>query len=212
MGCGGDGRALRRRRRRDGHPVPSAAPGRFPLGRGLLCKKGHLCSRSAALSFLIVRSNFFSIVVVFFRSFPPFCRALSRIRQTGLSTHFFCALHASKRPNPAETLETAIRGGRKNDSGRKCFHTRSGRRPCRQTPPSTSLRSATSPSEEDSSAKVGRSKNRPRRSLPRGPLATAPLSQRNPLQRGRPGGRRGPGALRALAKAHIRNTIGDVKK
>ena len=107
-GCGGDGRALRRRR--DGHPVPSAAPGRFPPGKGLLCKKGRLCSRPAALSFLIVRSNFFSIAVVFSRSFPPFCRALSRIRQTGLSTRFFSFCTPSKRPNPAETLETCDSG------------------------------------------------------------------------------------------------------
>ncbi len=94
----------------------------LPSARGRSHRRGEGTRASAAglhPSFLSDRSSTSPPQPPFFRSFPPFLRSQAELDRPVCVAMFF---FARRRPNPAESLENAIRDGSKNNFGRKCFH------------------------------------------------------------------------------------------
>ncbi len=94
----------------------------LPSARGRSHRRGEGTRAPAAglhPSFVSDRSNTSPPQPPFFRSFPPFLRSQAELDRPVCVAMFF---FARRRPNPAESLENAIRDGRKNNLGRKCFH------------------------------------------------------------------------------------------
>ena len=93
----------------------------FPPSRGGTSEEGKEQGRRprACLLFFERMFQYISTPAAVFSQFSAVSPATGRIRQTGLCSNVF---FARRRPNPAESLENAIRDGRKNNLGRKCFH------------------------------------------------------------------------------------------